>query len=343
MSDTQSRPMFSAVSGSARQLFLLLRCIGFSPKTRVQITEDELRFIAEEGGVMQGTAILQKALFTSFQFTPPASHVHEEGHEDGEADADKFIVFEISLSALLDTLQIFGLGDSKSSTFNRDPYTSTAFSAPVLGVTGLCRLSYASVGAPFTIVLQESGITTTSELVTYEPSSNAADIPFTRDQIAIKVIMRAAYLYDAISELASANPERLVLAADDSTFTLSASSSLGSAVVEFHRDNSRSQYASTVDQPGAGVMETFFVPEEFKQVYHFSRVVGVKKALSVASKVSVRADNQGVLSLQFMIENLEGGGVSFVDFRFIPLADDEDGSESDRDYEEGETAETADE
>ena len=46
--------------------------------------------------------------------------------------------------------------------------------------------------------------------------------------------------------------------------------------------------------------------------------------MSVATKVSIRADAQGVLSLQFMIE-MEGGKVSFVDFRFVPqIEDDED-------------------
>lgn len=55
------RPLFSAVSTSARQLFLLLRCISFAPKAQVQITERGLRFMAEESQVMQG-----KICFWSF-------------------------------------------------------------------------------------------------------------------------------------------------------------------------------------------------------------------------------------------------------------------------------------
>ena len=47
-------PLFSAVSGSARQLFQLLRCINFVPKTHVQITKEGLRFTMEESQVMQG-------------------------------------------------------------------------------------------------------------------------------------------------------------------------------------------------------------------------------------------------------------------------------------------------
>lgn len=48
--------------------------------------------------------------------------------------------------------------------------------------------------------------------------------------------------------------------------------------------------------------------------------------MAAATKVSIRGDNQGVLSLQFMIE-MEGGQVSFVDFRFVPLVQDGDEDE----------------
>lgn len=44
--------------------------------------------------------------------------------------------------------------------------------------------------------------------------------------------------------------------------------------------------------------------------------------MAVATKVSVRGDAQGVLSLQFMIE-IEPGKMSFVDFRFVPYVDEE--------------------
>jgi len=47
-------PIFTAVSSSARQLFLLLRCISFSTKAQVQITDEGLRFSAEESSVIEG-------------------------------------------------------------------------------------------------------------------------------------------------------------------------------------------------------------------------------------------------------------------------------------------------
>lgn len=48
------KPLFSAVSGSSRQLFQLLRCINFVSKAQVQITKEGVRFTVEESQVMQG-------------------------------------------------------------------------------------------------------------------------------------------------------------------------------------------------------------------------------------------------------------------------------------------------
>lgn len=57
MASNPDLPMFSAVSGSARQLFLLLKTIGFSKKTLVQISDDGLRFSAEDTHVMEGELV----------------------------------------------------------------------------------------------------------------------------------------------------------------------------------------------------------------------------------------------------------------------------------------------
>ena len=50
----RSLPVFSAVSESARQLFLLLRCINFAGKVQVRISGDGLQFVMEDSQVMQG-------------------------------------------------------------------------------------------------------------------------------------------------------------------------------------------------------------------------------------------------------------------------------------------------
>lgn len=319
-------PLFSAVSSSARQLFQLLRCISFASKAEVRITKEGLRFTVEEFQVMQGEsplalvsaqmlsitglAFLDKALFTNFTYTPTAQQGEDEDNVEAPA-------FQISLSSLLETLQIFGINDGKDRWYDRDPTyggmpgsfsrggSAAAFETRVLGMNSMCRLSYAAIGEPLCIVLEETGITTTCELVTYEPEFRE-DIPLQRDALAQKIIMRASWLYDAITELSSTSPTRLTIVASPTApyFTLSSSGPLGSATIEFSKDPQ--------------LLETFQVPKRTVNTYKYSLIKGASRAMAIASKVSIRGDEQGVLSLQFMIE-VEGGGVSFVDFRFVPF------------------------
>ena len=193
---------------------------------------------------------------------------------------------------------------------------AAAFDHRALGMSGVCRLGYAAAGAPFTVTMEETGVTTVCELATYTPEP-VADIPLRKDAIVQKIIMRAGWLHDAIAELSAAAPTRLtVLAAPTRPyFSLSANGPHGSATVEFTRD--------------PALLETFQVARRVSNTYRYALIQGARRAMGMATKVSIRADDQGVLSLQFMIE-VEGGNVSFVDFSFVPqLPEDEDNDDED--------------
>lgn len=318
------RPILSAVSSSARQLYLLLRCIGFSSKVQVQVSEAGLRFSVQDSQVMQGFAFLEEDLFTSYQYNPPAGQSQEE--QDSPA-------FQVSLTALLETLQIFGVTErSDRWTAKNDAYSSgiasatadSAFDNRVLGMTGVCRILYAAEGEPLCIVLEETGVSTTCELVTYEPES-AEIIPFDRDQIPLKIIMRATWMQDAINELSTTSPDKLTITASDRApyLVLLSTGPLGSAGVEFSKDPQ--------------LLETFQVSRKSTNSYRFSLVKNTAKAMAVATKVSIRGDAQGVLSMQFMIE-VGHGAVSFVDFRFVPLANEDGEGVRETDAHEDESA-----
>ncbi|CRK15400.1 hypothetical protein BN1708_011466, partial [Verticillium longisporum] len=77
---------------------------------------------------------------------------------------------------------------------------------------------------------------------------------------------------------------------------------------------------------GRELLETFAVQERWAQTYKFDLIKSSTEAMRIASKISLRGDRQGVLSLQFMVE-VEGGGVSFLDFRFVPFISHEDGED----------------
>lgn len=323
-------PLFTAVSSSVRQLFQLLKCINFSQKAQVRITPEGLRFTVEESRVIQGQssvqydcsrlrvagiAFLEKGLFTSYTCSSPTNSLAEDDEDDDT------VVFQISLTALLETLQIFGVNEVKDRWASRDSAyggvagslargsSAAPFGNRVLGVTGMCRLNYAAKGEPLCIVLEEAGVTTTCEMVTYEPDYQE-EIPLQRDALTQKIIMRSHWLYDAITELSSTSPSRLTIAASPSApyLVLSSNGPLGSAAVEFSKDQQ--------------LLETFQVPKRTVNTYKHSLIKAASRAMQIASKVSIRGDEQGVLSLQFMVE-MEGGGVSFIDFRFVPLLPEE--------------------
>ncbi|KAF1985535.1 hypothetical protein K402DRAFT_103452 [Aulographum hederae CBS 113979] len=402
--DDPDRPLFTAVSSSARQLHALLRCINFGPKAQVQISAEGLRFSVEESSAMEGLAFLDKSLFTTYQFNaPPPPSSASSNHStptDASEDTTTVPTFEISLSALLSTLEILSTTpslapagrDPYSAIPSRNPYlsTPTAFSPHTLGLPSICTFHYPHAGSPLLLTLSEASLNlrTTAELTTYVPHSEE-DIPFARDAVMAKIIMRASYLLDGIVEIASTNPDKVTMSVSSTHpfFSLSSAGDLGSAVVEFARGkdgNRRRDPSDPFDQDGdemtggadgggiaraAGtdkpppLLETFQIARKTRisQTYKFSLIYAAARALAVATKVSVRMDREGVLSLQLMVEVDTGTGVGakenggaenvergkmqpkvcFVEFRFVPLVagDREDEGDDDDEEEEGEGAE----
>ncbi|KAJ4290735.1 checkpoint clamp complex protein Rad1 [Collariella sp. IMI 366227] len=202
-------------------------------------------------------------------------------------------------------------------------YRSDAFSNQTLGMSGTCSLSYAQEGEPFSIVLDESGVSTTCNLTTYVPEA-PDDIPFDIEDLSFKIITSARWLLDALAELAPTNPEKLTIAASKTEPYLrltSAGGPLGSSSVDFAK--------------GRDLLETFSVGRRWVQTFKFDIIKSASEAMRIASKVSLRGDGQGVLSMQFMVE-VEGSGPSFLDFRFVPYAVcEEEGEEEDEEMGEG--------
>lgn len=303
--------LFKAVASSTRQIHQLLKCISFTSKVHVQITGDGIRFAADYSRVMQGVAFLDKTLFTSYTL-----NLAED--EDGALPQ-----FQINLAAFLETLQIFGATDiaTKQAKADAEAYRSNirnyrpdAFSHQTLGIQGSCCFLYEEDGEPLSIILEEAGVKTRCNMVTYTPDQ-PDDIPFDREDLAFKIIMQARWLLDGLSELAPMSPTRITIAASPQAPYLSLSTSdgsLGSASVDF--------------AGGRDLLETFSVREKWAHSFKFDLIKSASEAMRIASKVSFRGDTQGVLSLQFMVEvqGDNGGVASFLDYRFVPYETQED-------------------
>ncbi|RCI08043.1 hypothetical protein L249_7801 [Ophiocordyceps polyrhachis-furcata BCC 54312] len=321
---SESRPVLQAVATSTRPLFQLLRCINFAPRVHVQITEEGIRFAADHARVMQGVAFLDKALFSSYVVNL-SSLASDVGN------------FQIPLASLLEVLQIFGAVDvaTRAQKAEQDPYRSNvrryrpdAFSNQTLGISGTCTLTYGDEGEAFNITMDESGVKTTAGLTTYLPEI-PEDIPFDREDVVFKIIMQSRTLLDSLAEISPTAPVRLKVTVTKTApyLSLAGTSELGSSGVNFAR--------------GRDLLETFSIDCRWSQTYKFDLIKSSSEAMRIASKVSLRGDGQGVLSLQFMVD-VEGGKRSFLDFRFVPFVDhdeDEDEDGEGEGLEEGDDAE----
>ncbi|RGP80314.1 DNA repair exonuclease rad1 [Fusarium longipes] len=314
---TDAQPIFRAVATSTRPLYQLLRCINFAPRVHVQITEEGVRFASDHARVMQGVAFLDKSLFSSYTVNLPA--------QDGD-DAPELPNFQLSLSSVLEVLQIFGAVDvaTRAHKAEQDPYRSNlrnyrpdAFSNQTLGISGTCTLLYAQEGDQFKITIEESGVKTTASLITYLPEI-PDDIPFDRTDLTFKIIMQSRTLLDSLAEISPTAPMKLTITATKASpfLSLAGAGDLGSSGVDFAR--------------GRDLLETFTIQDRWSQAYKFDFIKNSTEAMRIANKVSLRGDSQGVLSLQFMVD-IEGGKRSFLDFRFVPFIqhDGEDDDEAD--------------
>ncbi len=248
---------------------------------------------------------------------------------------EEFPNFQVSLPALLETLQIFGAVDAaaRQAKADVDPYRSNlrnykpdAFSNQTLGMSGTCSLSYPEEGEPFSIILEEAGVNTTCNLKTYVPES-PEDIPFDKEDLSFKIITQSRWLLDALAEIAPTSPEKLTIVASKSKpfLRLASSGELGTSSVDFAK--------------GRDLLETLQVRERWAQTFKFEMIKSASEAMRIGTKVSLRGDGRGVLSMQFMVE-VEGCGNNFLDFRFVPYAvPDEDEDERDEAEDEGDDEE----
>lgn len=282
---------------------------------------------------MEAFVHLEKNLFTSYKYTPP------EAPPSSQDDPPEHPIFEINLISLLETLNIFSVSDPSTAKRSGDEYSAfaahrlnrhanqNAFNNP-LHVSGICTFSYDGEGSALSIHMSEAGVTTTCDLTTYE-AEVSEEIPFQRENLALKAIMRSTFLLDTLSELSNMNPTNLTIQANpdsrsNSNLSLSASGPLGSSTIDF----------TTQTESETPILETFQCSAKTSASFKFSCIKAAQRAMQSASKVSMRLDDDGVLSLQFLVEigYGEGDGAAFVDFRIVPLvegeADDEYDSES---------------
>ncbi|XP_066458550.1 cell cycle checkpoint protein RAD1 [Eleutherodactylus coqui] len=201
------------------------------------------------------------------------------------------VVFRINLTVLLDCLTIFG-----SSAV---PATCTAL-----------KMGYRGYGHPLTLFLEEGGVVTVCKINTQEPEETL-DFDFCSTNVLNKIILQSEGLREAFSELdMTSDFLQITMSPDKPYLRLSTFGNAGSTHLDYPKDSD--------------LIEAFHCSETQTNRYKISLLKPSTKALALSCKVSIRTDNRGFLSLQYMVRN-EDGQICFVEYYCCPDEEIQDG------------------
>ncbi|KAL1698803.1 Rad1/Rec1/Rad17 [Schizophyllum commune] len=320
----------------------MLRGVSFANRATIAISPDGLKVIVEEARSILGVAYIWSGIFDEFTYTAP----------DPE-DPDTGAAFEVPLSTVLECLNIFGSagpgaasssaahkkwrraedeeeGDGEGEGRRRGGKGIEHYiGASGDNRTGM-RLSFLGEGHPMVLLLAEdaSGPITTCHISTSEADPHL-DLPFDPDNTALQIILKSSWLRDALSELdpsiekltfvGNPKPEepdgrrRAANAAAPPLFRIRAEGSYGSTEMDYPDDRE--------------VLETFECVRTIQYSYRFPHILKTIKAVQNSTKTSLRIDEEGLLSLQYLMPYTRPRGGErldcFVEYRCLPL-DNED-------------------
>ncbi|TFK27431.1 Rad1-domain-containing protein, partial [Coprinopsis marcescibilis] len=215
------------------------------------------------------------------------------------------------------------------------------------------RLSYPGSGYPLTLLIAEdaSGPTTTCEITTYEPEPHL-DLDFDNNKLYVNwMIMlnllidcragfvaffqlhssqlnrvtQSSWLRDALSELDPSCEKLTFIGNPLPEQSLNASDGRrpqkqSASVAPLFRIHADGTFGSTeMDYPNdREVLETFECAETVQFTYRFGHILKTLRSLSSSTKTSLRIDEDGLLSLQFLMPSpkpREQPTDAFIEFR----------------------------
>ncbi|KAJ7243420.1 Rad1/Rec1/Rad17 [Mycena haematopus] len=362
--EANSPPVLKASVHDVRYFASLLRGVNFINRATVTITKTGFIVVVEEARTLLATAYIFSHVFDEYTYnseTPTAprdSQTSDPEEEDNSA-------FEIPLNTLIECLNIFGTAGSSGAgvgnatgKYNKwkraedgsdqerdddngrgrrssngtggprglDNYFSSASDKG----TGM-RMSYAGSGFPLTLLIAEdaAGPTTTCEITTYEAEPHL-QLPFESERIVLKIILKSSWLRDALSELdpscdkltfignpppgvANGKQRQQPRASDGAPFLrIQAAGTLGSTEMDYPNDRD--------------VLESFECTRPVSFTYRFGHISRTLRALQSSTKTSLRIDDEGLLSLQFLMPSptakTEASSDAFIEFRCLALDDE---------------------
>ncbi|XP_077203069.1 cell cycle checkpoint protein RAD1 isoform X2 [Paroedura picta] len=259
--------------------------------TQEQTPEDQYVLAASLDNVRNLSNILKAVHFKDHAACFSTTNGLKAGVFQEFAVQEESVTFRINLSVLLDCLTIFG-------------------SSPLPGTQTALRMCYRGYGHPLTLFLEEGGVVTVCKINTQEPEE-ILDFDFCSTNVVNKIILKSEGLREAFSELdMTSDALQITMSPDKPYLRLSTFGNGGSAHLEYPKDSD--------------LIEAFNCNQTQTNRYKISLLKPSIKALALSCKVSIRTDNRGFLSLQYMIRN-EDGQICFVEYYCCP---DEDVTEA---------------
>jgi len=167
------------------------------------------------------------------------------------------------------------------------------------------KMSYATHGAPLKLLLEEGGIVTDCSIRTYDPDE-IMDFEFSLTSIAAKIIMKAEPIRETFNDLDSSSEYMEICVQPDKGIRFS--------TVGTHCTS------ETAILKESEFVEVFTCTQKLSHKYRISLLKPSARALHLATKVSIRIDDRGFFSMQYMIEH--EGQVIFIEFFCSPQEDE---------------------
>ncbi|XP_011868107.1 PREDICTED: cell cycle checkpoint protein RAD1-like isoform X2 [Vollenhovia emeryi] len=168
------------------------------------------------------------------------------------------------------------------------------------------QMFYKGTGYPVSIIIEEDGVITDCSLKTLEIDA-LLDFHLDPENVVNKVVLQTELLKDIVAEL-------------DPT----------SELVEFHLSPKKPFFRISTEGLGgichvdlphdSDLIDTFQCTSTTTSSFKLTHIKPAMKALSCANKVSIRINNTGLMSFQYMIKT-ECGQTCYMEYYISPLID----------------------
>ncbi|KAJ6546926.1 Rad1/Rec1/Rad17 [Mycena capillaripes] len=363
--EAQLPPVLKASVHDVRYFAALLRGVNFVNRATVTITKTGFVVVVEEARTLLGTAWIFADVFDEYTYNSESPAAPQESQNSDPEEEDNS-AFEIPLNTLIECLNIFGTagpigfaagaggatgkykkwkragddsdheGDDDNADGRRNSTGTGAkgidhyFGNASDKGTGM-RMTYAGSGFPLTLLIAEdaAGPTTTCEITTYEAEPHL-QLPFESERMVLKIILKSSWLRDALSEL-DPSCEKLTFIGHPSPEAANGKQRQRPRAANgmpMLRIQAAGTFGSTeMDYPDdRDVLETFECTRPVSFSYRFGHISRTLRALQSSTKTSLRIDDEGLMSLQFLMPSpkakTEAAEDAFIEFRCLALDDE---------------------